>query len=93
MKVKVENNNGLIIVYYLTNIDRIRFYSDYIKVITLDDRIVTFKKHKNYSTSDWSVLTHQLQSEVDFTVRTKHKKIDEIKVVNDVECTTIHLEG
>lgn len=93
MRVKVENNKGLIVVYYLTNISRIRFYSDCIKVITLDNRVVIFNKHKSYHASDWNVLKQQLQSEVDFTVRTKHGKIDEVKIVDGTEFTTIHLEG
>lgn len=93
MKVRVENNSGLTIVYYLTNISRIRFYNDCIKVITLDNRVITFIKHKSYHASDWNVLKQQLQSEVDFTVKTKHRKIDEVKVVDGTEFTTIHLEG
>ena len=57
------------------------------------DRVVTLKKHKPYNTSDWSVLTHQLQSEIDFTSITKHSKFEEIRIANDITNTTIHLKG
>lgn len=93
MKVKVEGTNGTVNVYYLANIDRIRFRNDTIQVVMLDNRVVTFKKHKSYNTSDWGVLTHQLQSEIDFTLITKHSKFEETRIVNGVTNTTIHLKG